>query len=60
VLADLVRPGITVMAQDPTRLGALAAERLFARLDGDVSAVQTVVVPAELIARGSGEIPPAD
>lgn len=60
VLADLVRPGITVMAQDPTRLGTLAAERLFARLDGDVSPVQTVVVPAELIARGSGEIPPAD
>jgi LacI family transcriptional regulator len=60
VLADLVHPGITVMAQDPTRLGTLAAERLFARLDGDVSALQTVVVPAELIARGSGEIPPAD
>jgi LacI family transcriptional regulator len=60
VLADLVRPGITVMAQDPTRLGTLAAERLFARLDGDVSTVQSVVVPAELIARGSGEIPPAD
>jgi LacI family transcriptional regulator len=60
VLADLVRPGITVMAQDPTRLGKLAAERLFARLDGDVSTVQSVVVPAELIARGSGEIPPAD
>jgi LacI family transcriptional regulator len=60
VLADLVHPGITVMAQDPTRLGTLAAERLFARLDGDVSAVQTVVVPAVLIARGSGEIPPAD
>jgi len=55
-----VHPGITVMAQDPTRLGTLAAERLFARLDGDVSAVQTVVVPAVLIARGSGEIPPAD
>jgi LacI family transcriptional regulator, galactose operon repressor len=60
VLADLVRPGITVMAQDPTRLGTLAAERLFARLDGDITGVQTVVVPAELIARGSGEIPPAD
>jgi LacI family transcriptional regulator len=60
VLADLVRPGITVMTQDPARLGTLAAERLFARLDGDASAVQTVVVPAELIARGSGEIPPAD
>jgi LacI family transcriptional regulator len=59
VLADLVHPAITVMAQDPTRLGTLAAERIFARLDGDTSAVQTTVVPAELIARGSGEIPPA-
>jgi LacI family transcriptional regulator len=58
VLADLVRPAITVMAQDPARLGTLAAERIFARLDGDASAVQTVVVPAKLIARGSGEIPP--
>jgi LacI family transcriptional regulator len=60
VLADLVRPAITVMAQDPTRLGTLAAERIFARLDGDTSPVQTVVVPAKLIVRGSGEIPPPD
>jgi LacI family transcriptional regulator len=57
-LADLVRPAITVMAPDPTRLGTLAAERIFARLDGDASPVQTVVVPAKLIPRGSGEIPP--
>jgi LacI family transcriptional regulator len=57
-LADLVRPPITVMTSDPTRLGALAAERIFARLDGDTSPVQTVVEPAKLIARGSGEIPP--
>jgi LacI family transcriptional regulator len=60
VRADLVRPAITVMAQDPTRLGTLAAERIFARLDGDTSPVQTLVVPAKLIARGSGEIPPSD
>ena len=60
VLADLVRPAISVMAHDPTQLGTLAAERIFARLDGDTSAVQTVVVAAKLIARGSGEIPPSD
>ena len=60
VLADLVRPAITVMAGDPTRLGTIAARRTFARLDGDTSAVQTIVVPAKLIARGSGEIPPSD
>jgi LacI family transcriptional regulator len=59
VLADLVRPAISVMAQDPTRLGTLSAERIFVRLDGDNSPVHTVVVPAKLIARGSGEIPPA-
>jgi LacI family transcriptional regulator len=60
VLADLVRPAISVMAHDPTQLGTLATERIFARLDGDTSAVQTVVVAAKLIARGSGEIPPCD
>jgi LacI family transcriptional regulator len=59
-LADLVRPAITVMAPDPTRLGTIAAERIFARLDGDTSPVQTVVVAAKLIPRGSGEIPPSD
>jgi LacI family transcriptional regulator len=57
-LADMVRPGITVMAPDPTRLGTIAAERIFARLDGDTSPVHTVVVAAKLIPRGSGEIPP--
>jgi LacI family transcriptional regulator len=60
VLADLIRPAITVMAPDPTGLGTIAAQRTFARLDGDTSPVQTIVVPAKLIARGSGETPPAD
>ena len=36
-LSDLLRPGITVLAQDPARIGAIAAERIFARLDGDTS-----------------------
>src|ERR687897_1505001 len=36
-LADALVPGVTVMAQDPNRMGTLAAERLFARLDGDRS-----------------------
>jgi LacI family transcriptional regulator len=48
------------MAADPTELGTIAAQRIFARLDGDASPVQTIVVAAQLIARGSGEIPPAD
>jgi LacI family transcriptional regulator len=56
LLADLLDPGVTVVAQDPTRIGTLAAERLFSRLDGDTGAEETFVVPATLLARGSGEI----
>jgi LacI family transcriptional regulator len=55
-LADLLEPGITVVAQDPRRIGALAAELLFARLDGDRSEPRTYVVPTRLIQRGSGEL----
>jgi LacI family transcriptional regulator len=57
-LADLVIPGVTVMAQDPGEIGTVAAQRLFARLDGDDSPAQEIVVPTELIVRGSGEIAP--
>jgi LacI family transcriptional regulator len=58
VLADVIRPALTVMAQDPVRMGTLAAQRMFARLDGDSSPERTFVVPATLITRGSGEISP--
>ncbi|TAP41135.1 LacI family DNA-binding transcriptional regulator [Arthrobacter sp. S39] len=59
-LADMMEPGITVIAQHPERIGKLAAERLLARIDGDGGAPQTYVVPSELIQRGSGELrPPA-
>ena len=57
-LADLLDPGVTVVAQDPQRIGELAAERVFARLDGDASAAHSLVVPTTLIVRGSGEIAP--
>lgn len=59
MLADMMEPGITVIAQHPERIGKLAAERLLARMDGDDGAPQTYVVPSELIARGSGELPPS-
>ena len=57
-VADLLEPGVTVVAQDPSRIGTLAAETLFRRLDGDDGATNTQVVPTELIQRGSGEIAP--
>jgi len=58
LLADLLDPPVTVVAQDPHRIGRLAAEQLFARLDGDTSPFTTQVVPTTLVVRGSGEIPP--
>ncbi len=57
-LADLVRPGVTVMAQDPTAMGRRAAELVFARLEGEASPPHTAVVRTRLVQRGSGEIPP--
>ncbi len=57
-LADVLEPGITVMAQDPGRIGTIAAERVFARMDGDTSPAVTTMVPTTLRVRGSGEISP--
>jgi LacI family transcriptional regulator len=57
-LADAVEPGLTVVAQDAGELGRLAAERLFARLEGDGGPTRQVVVPTTLIERGSGELAP--
>ena len=60
-LADLLEPGVTVVAQNPSLIGTLAAETLFRRLDGDDGVAVTHVVPTDLIRRGSGEIrPPSD
>jgi LacI family transcriptional regulator len=56
-LSDLLRPALTVIAQDPYELGRAAAEVLFERLDGDDSPPRRIVLPTRLVVRGSGEIP---
>ena len=56
LLADLLEPRVSVIAQDPTQLGQVAAELLFARLNGDTKPPQQLVIPTRFIARGSGEI----
>jgi LacI family transcriptional regulator, galactose operon repressor len=58
LLADLLEPGITVIAQDPAGIGRTAAEALFRRLDGDRSPSQHHTVVTQMITRGSGEIRP--
>ncbi len=57
LLADLLEPAITVIAQDPAAIGRKAAEVLFRRLDGDRSPSEHHIVRTRMIARGSGEIP---
>lgn len=58
LLADMLEPAITVIAQDPTAIGTIAADCALARLDGDQRPFGTHVVPTRLIVRGSGEIAP--
>jgi len=59
LLADLLEPPVTVVAQDPRQIGRVAAELLFARMDGNTDTSRSVIVSTNLIVRGSGEIPPA-
>jgi LacI family transcriptional regulator len=56
-LAELLTPGLTVMAQDPAGIGRLAARLLFTRMAGDTSPPQRHTVPTRLLVRGSGELP---
>lgn len=58
-LADLLRPAVTVVAQDPAGMGREAAELLFRRLGGDRGPVVHRELPTTLVCRGSGETPPA-
>lgn len=59
LLADLLQPPVSVVAQDPATLGRTAAELLFGRLAGDRSPPRHAVVPTRLVPRGSGEIKPS-
>ena len=58
LLAELLSPGVTVVAQDPTAMGRTAAELLFERIGGSTRPAEVRLVPTTLIRRGSGELPP--
>ncbi len=49
----IVRPRVTVVAQPAYDIGATAARRLLARLDGDKSPAQTLLLDTRLIVRES-------
>lgn len=59
-LADLMRPALTVIAQDIETLGRQAAGLLFERFGHAADPVRRTTVPVRLISRGSGEIPAPD
>jgi DNA-binding LacI/PurR family transcriptional regulator len=58
-LADKLSPPVTVVAQDPTTIGATSAQLLFGRIAGDTSPAREVMLLTRLVIRGSGEIAPA-
>ena len=56
---SVIKPGITVVTQDPVAVGTIAAQLLLKRIRDPGGLPQTVKVPVNLIARGSGELPPS-
>ncbi|MBO0803178.1 MAG: LacI family DNA-binding transcriptional regulator [Nocardiopsaceae bacterium] len=58
-LAEYLAPGLTVISYDPAEVGRAAGELLFGRLGGYRGPGRRVYVPATLVTRGSGEVPPA-
>jgi LacI family transcriptional regulator len=57
-LADILRPGLTVIAQNSATIGRTAIELLLARAADPSRPVRNVTVPVDLIPRGSGELSP--
>lgn len=55
-MADVIEPGVSVVAQDAQELGRSAAQLVFERLLDGRTEVSRRVVPVQLITRGSGEI----
>lgn len=52
-MADALTPSISVIDQDPRRLGALAADRIFARLEGAPGETESTVLDVTLVERES-------
>ena len=57
-IALLLRPDLTVVAQDADAIGGTAVELLRARIADSQLPARRVTIPVELLARGSAESPP--
>jgi LacI family transcriptional regulator len=58
-LAEALATPVTVVRPNVWELGRLGAELLLRRIDGWTGAPQKVVLPVELVPRGSGELGPS-
>lgn len=56
--ADMIRTPVTVVSHDPHLMGRMAADVMFQRLGGDKRPPQRIVLPTNLLIRGSGELRP--
>jgi LacI family transcriptional regulator len=56
---SMVTPGVTAVAQDAVALGEAAVARLLDRIADPDAAVETVVLPVRVVARGSTGPPPS-
>ena len=57
-LAEALATPITVVRPDVREMGRLGAELLLRRMDGWAGEPQKIVLPVELVPRGSGELRP--
>ncbi|MEV6845833.1 LacI family DNA-binding transcriptional regulator [Actinoplanes sp. NPDC051411] len=55
-LSDTLRPGVTVVDHDPARIATVAVDRLLTRIRGTPLTPAEVLLPTELVQRGSGEL----
>jgi LacI family transcriptional regulator len=56
-LAELLAMPTTVVRHDAFRMGEQAATLAFERIDGSAESPRRIVMPTELVQRGSGEVP---
>lgn len=59
-MAQVVEPKISVIDHSPRELGRLAAQRVFAKIDGEKFKPEAIMGNLSIIRRGSGELPPRE
>jgi LacI family transcriptional regulator len=57
-MATVVEPGLSVVPQRPGEIGRLAGELLLDRIGGYRGRARRTILAHDIVARGSGEIPP--